>query len=775
MNYPISVTRGRASRIALAAACAGVLSFTGLTPLTGEAAAAPKQVRCDDKYGLRGKNITPATDFPGDASRIKAKWDSYRFPNQRHAMDGLKLPKDVAKQKEALAGISSDYKQYAEGTPERVFGTYKNYMEGKSWNDQKYGSFDNWLNDAYIEMEARRTRGEAFEAKVVEDMGLVGPDWLCQEYVEYERDANGKPLYRKYDAVNYKRGIFVEMKSGGDNDGSQTPKDRKLLTSDKYKDFKVRFAFGEAVSDETTKRIRNMNARIGPDPSGNNRVTGYAHHSTATPEYRPGKWTRPGTLMTPNPGQSPASPGTDNIIRSQPTPNDARRQQERANAANRNGSGVKGPGGVDFTTLDLRYVGKPVKGKGLDYSFSAKETTGTEPGWGGQEKAQLISDSFFTWMALTPEKFWVNLNPDEPDRVMDKQFGRTDAGRVLLQADLEMKHDYARLMDPREGLGKQLQDAMREAGLPCGTVTRNWIVPKTAVVRVDENGIYILDAPLKVNSEASEVHTPDPNGNDCTLTPAQRKVSEGLVNRIIIPEVERRVNNAPNYADLRRVYTARVAAEYVRQQDQAAATDFRPVINSNDVRKWPLRGANRSWTPKQTFDDYVKSFTKGDYSFPCEVNGQNKICVMGGVDFSKAPKRNVTRAQFTAEHRHLPRTTKTSAKAMTDDAETEDTLFLGGNTKNAAGGGGGTHPTPTPSPTDGPKPTDQPSTPAPSSPAPTTSTPAPRPTGDPAHPGGDLAHTGSSAPTGLITGLAALLVAVGGALVWWRKRRGSTT
>ncbi|WP_329118725.1 LAETG motif-containing sortase-dependent surface protein [Streptomyces sp. NBC_01353] len=747
-----------------------MLAFSGLSPLAGEAVAAPKQVRCDDKYNLRGKNIKPATDFPGDASRIKAKWDAYKFPNQRHAMDGLKLPTDIAQQKAFLAKLDKPYKEYKEGTPERVYATYKNYMEGKNWNDQKYGSFDNWLNDAYIELEARRTRGDAFEAKVVEDLGLVGPDWLCQEYVEYERDANGKPLYRKYDAVNYKRGIFVEMKSGGDNDGGQTPKDRKLLTSTKYKDFKIRFAFGEAVSDDTTNRIKNMNLKIGPDASGNNRVTGYAHHATATPDYKTGKWTKPGQIMTPTPGQTPASPGTDNINRSQPTPNDARRQQERANAANRNGSGVKGPGGVDFTTLDLRYVGKPVKGKGLDYSFSAKEVTGDQPGWGGQEKAQLISDSFFTWMALTPEKFWVNLNPDEPDRVMDKQFGKTDAGRVLLQADLEMKHDYAKLLDPREGLGKQYQDAMREAGVPCGTVTRNWIVPKTAKVRVDEGGLYILDAPLKVNSEASDVETPDPNGVECKLTPEQRKTSESLINRIIIPEVERRVNNAPNYADLRRVYTARVAAEYIRQQDQATSTDFRSIINSNDVAKWPLRGANKSWTPKQTFDDYVKSFTKGDYSFPCEVNGQNKICVMGGVDFSKAPKRNVSRVEFTTEHRHLPRTTKTSTQAMTDDAESDDTLFLGGNTKHTGGGDGGTDPKPTPTPTDDPKPTDQPSTPAPS-----TSTPGgPKPTGGAQDPHGDLADTGSSAPTGLIAGLAALLVALGGGLVWWLKRRKAT-
>ncbi|MEU7702192.1 LAETG motif-containing sortase-dependent surface protein, partial [Streptomyces sp. NPDC039028] len=38
-------------------------------------------------------------------------------------------------------------------------------------------------------------------------------------------------------------------------------------------------------------------------------------------------------------------------------------------------------------------------------------------------------------------------------------------------------------------------------------------------------------------------------------------------------------------------------------------------------------------------------------------------------------------------------------------------------------------------------------------------------------PGGDLADTGSSAPVGLIAGVAAVAIGAGGALVWWRRRR----
>ena len=70
------------------------------------------------------------------------------------------------------------------------------------------------------------------------------------------------------------------------------------------------------------------------------------------------------------------------------------------------------------------------------------------------------------------------------------------------------------------------------------------------------------------------------------------------------------------------------------------------------------------------------------------------VYIVGGVDFSKSPKRNITGLHFRAEHRNLPRTTTHSVKDMADDAEDDSMLYLGGNTANTATGGGG-DPTPT--------------------------------------------------------------------------------
>ncbi|NUK02115.1 LPXTG cell wall anchor domain-containing protein [Streptomyces lunaelactis] len=144
---------------------------------------------------------------------------------------------------------------------------------------------------------------------------------------------------------------------------------------------------------------------------------------------------------------------------------------------------------------------------------------------------------------------------------------------------------------------------------------------------------------------------------------------------------------------------------------------------------------------------------------------------VGGVDFSKQPKRNMTKPRFDTEHRYLPRETKSSVRTLTDNAKDgeKNLLLLGGNTVSSDLSGGDTSdpkPTPTPTPTKPGEPTDKPTDP--------TTPPA---TGGSSggtggkNPQGDLADTGSSTPVGMIAGLAAALAAIGGGLVWWKRRR----
>ncbi|MER7752669.1 LPXTG cell wall anchor domain-containing protein [Kitasatospora sp. NPDC097643] len=788
------------ARAGVALACTTVLALTGLPGLQGTAYAA-KGKPCDQTYVLPG-NGKPGSSFPwsGDnlsTTRSKDAWDSYEYNAPRQALDGLTIPSDPAEQARFLDQFTKEYDEYPENTPERAYARYKKYLTEK--DNPKYKTFDAWLANGYILPHNNNQRGAYFEQKVVNDLGLIGPDWLCQEEIPIlDKDGkpvlgkDGKPLVRKFDAVNYKTNDFLEFKAGASRDTKQDPANAGFVKDPRYKDAKITYVFGE----KQTKATRDYLDGLRKDAGKDSRIRTYEHISTSKPVYnKASPWASRDRNMTPG-GNAPAGGASRTVQGSLPTPKDMAEQLARQRAQDPNGLRVRGPGGVDFSTLELSYVGKPVKGQALNYAFSAKEADQDDDdlGWGGQEKAKLISDSFFTWLALTPDRFWVNLMPDQPDRIMDETFGKTDAGRVLLQADLEMKHDYAKDVDPRQGVGKKLSDAMTAAGLPCGPTVRNWIVPQPAKVRADENGIYILDAPLKVNTEAFTINAPNPNG-ECKLTDAQRATAERLLREIVVPDIEQKVNNAPAYADLRRVYKARVAAEYVRQQDQQQATDYRPIINSNNVAQWPVQAPNQSWTPRQTWNDYVKSFTQGDYSYPCEFAGQQKMCVVGGVDFSQAPKQDLSPAEFAAQHKDLPRSTQNAAQAIAANADNDATLLLGGGGQDD---GRTSVPDPTPTPTpptpgDTGKPTAKPTTPpngtaapAPSTPGGTgNGTPAPGhgPDATPSTPpagtggtsggggkgGGSLASTGTQVLG--IAGAAAALLVAGAALLWWRRRR----
>jgi LPXTG-motif cell wall-anchored protein len=335
---------------------------------------------------------------------------------------------------------------------------------------------------------------------------------------------------------------------------------------------------------------------------------------------------------------------------------------------------------------------------------------------------------------------------------------------VLLEADLQMKHDFFKAMDPKTDLGTRFwADLPRVDGHPCFTGIRNWIEPKPAKVREQDGGIYILDAPLHLKSTEQDFTT-QPGGGEgvCHPTKAQRDQAQDVIDREIVPAVEKTINTAPQYADLRRVYTARVAAEWIRLQDANSPTDYHDIINTNDVRRWPLRAPNQKWDKNELFRRYQKIFINGEFKYDVDTEQGVEVHIVGGVDFSKAPKRNITALRFRAQHRNLPRTTKDSVKAMTDDADDPSMLYLGGTTDTSAAPH--PHPTPTPTPTY--------TGPATATPAPTQSgghhTP-PADNGKQGDKGGGLANTGAQVLT--VAAIAAALLVAGVALIWFRRRR----
>jgi LPXTG-motif cell wall-anchored protein len=440
---------------------------------------------------------------------------------------------------------------------------------------------------------------------------------------------------------------------------------------------------------------------------------------------------RPSTTPALKPGSAPTTSAVENLAQRSGR-NPAQAAEARAIERQLTGRSTRGvsfpkPGGIDWTSLELKYVTDDPENGDFGYAFSADELPddAEEPGFDGEASLNLSSDALFTWLALDPSQFWVNLNPDTPDTIVDEQFGTTDAGRVLLEADLEMKKAFTDLSNPETELGKKHWDSLErsEDGGICYGWTRFWIEPQPATVRVDGDQLYILDAPLQVQIEPFDVDWTPPGDEYCTATTPEDMVernTQRVVDDFEQP-LEDYVNTAPEFADLRRVYTTRVAAEWIKDRDAERPGAFHDVIGSGDVSAWPAR---TDYDPEDVFDALMEQLETVQYTYEYEHGDlEYTLEVTGGIELPDAPRDETSKEEFERDHPRLPRTVQDARydtvsvapqlPAQGDVTAFDDaaagTAWLGGGTIQQAD-------EPDPDPPDEPGPTDPPDTPGPTDP-----------------------------------------------------------
>ncbi|MER5360765.1 hypothetical protein [Streptomyces sp. NPDC002785] len=343
-------------------------------------------------------------------------------------------------------------------------------------------------------------------------------------------------------------------------------------------------------------------------------------------------------------------------------------------------------GGIDFSTMQLRYLADPGDGSGLQYSFRAdlNPLKGDNRQPTGITAATQSSDAFFVWLSLNPSAFWVNLNPTEPNRIVDDRLGRTDAGRVMLEADLRMKKTVGELIHPHSALGRKFWGGVQGDCLSF----RNWILPAPASVRQEGDKLYILDAPLDVKMETQ--YLASHGKSSARSCPQQDQATEDhneeLFRSLILPKLKHAINSAPEYAALRRVYLARVAAHWYRELSLAKETTYGHLIDSGDVDSWTTTGG---WKPTDTFDRYVDSYTKGDFKVTDKTTRGNTTYVhtyvYGGVDLTNIPLEKISDERFTADFAKLPQNIDRSLQAPSN-TDGGDTVWLGSPTPRQAAG-----------------------------------------------------------------------------------------
>jgi hypothetical protein len=237
-----------------------------------------------------------------------------------------------------------------------------------------------------------------------------------------------------------------------------------------------------------------------------------------------------------------------------------------------------------------------------------------------EESTKTLLQYFLVGVSLPNDAFWVNLRPDSPDDVIDPLLGQTEVGKILLEADVQLKKDTAKFTSPETPEGKEYWDKLyTKAGEIFGgqnvtipTLTRPWIVPNEIIIRETTDNAYIYKATLKVMLEddylkGSAVY----NFDDARLKELNTYASQ-ILREKIIPKLTQEVNTSKKYASLRQVYYSLILAQWFKQRFNGKGGPYASLINRKNLAGLISKG---SWSKNTYFKQYQKSFKDGEYNF----------------------------------------------------------------------------------------------------------------------------------------------------------------
>ncbi len=259
------------------------------------------------------------------------------------------------------------------------------------------------------------------------------------------------------------------------------------------------------------------------------------------------------------------------------------------------------------------------------------------------ESTRLIK-YFLASLTVPEDEMWVNLSPYEKNRIIPDGFGRTEMGRDLLAQDYLLKQLTASMIYPEDELGQAFWDrvytrARAEFGtddIPVNTFNKIWIVPDRANVYVNGQSVFVVESRLKVMLEedylALEHHSAETAGDDDQLS----ELTSDVVREILIPEIQREVNEGRTFANLRQIYHAMILAAWYKKNLQQS------FLNASYVNKGKTEGIENDdkQINQKIYDQYVEAFKEGVYNYVREEYDPEfdevipKKYFSGGVDQS---------------------------------------------------------------------------------------------------------------------------------------------
>jgi len=244
-----------------------------------------------------------------------------------------------------------------------------------------------------------------------------------------------------------------------------------------------------------------------------------------------------------------------------------------------------------------------------------------------KEEYTKLTKYFLASLAIPDDDQWVNLSPYEKDRIIKDDFGKTEMGRDLLAQDYMLKQITASLIYPQDNLGKkfwdkvysQAQTQFGTSNIPVNTFNKVWILPDNALIYEKGNTAYVIKNHLRVMLEEDYLSLQKHSGITSNVIPAKAGIQNQndintlgskIVKQIVLPELEREVNEDQNFAAVRQVYSGMLLAAWYKR---ALKESLLSKIYSNKAK---VKGIDQDpRTNEEIYRQYLKAYKKGVFNF----------------------------------------------------------------------------------------------------------------------------------------------------------------
>ncbi|HRZ39509.1 MAG TPA: hypothetical protein P5246_00715, partial [Candidatus Omnitrophota bacterium] len=243
-----------------------------------------------------------------------------------------------------------------------------------------------------------------------------------------------------------------------------------------------------------------------------------------------------------------------------------------------------------------------------------------------KDEAQKLIKYFLASLTVPDEEFWVNLSPYEEGRIIADGLGVTEMGRDLLAQDYILKQLASSLMFPEKELGKEFwqrvfkkaQERFGTTDIPVQTFNKIWIVPDKAVVYEHSGYAFVGERHLKVMVE--EDYFALTSNQQAQTVSAEAVGEEGkdvnslsseIVREILIPEIEKEVNEGKQFANLRQIYNSVILAAWYKRNLKDSLLG-QVYVNKNKIRGIDL---DDKAAKEKIYEQYMAAIKKGVFNF----------------------------------------------------------------------------------------------------------------------------------------------------------------